>query len=308
MPTCDELRSQVLALEPQRDDAADELQSAQGDLAELESETKQVNPAILKAARQRVSTAKARLNELNAQIDTVAGTMDQQGCFVVQPEEILSIRFQNPQQVPDVDALYAQAVALGSQNPGLDLRDKFPSLNAQQEWKQVLPADLTDTAAHNEDYERDNLVGATGWLLNPEFSGGDVPFDHPFKFDWEFMVALDQPADDPKAFTFLLTPGDQSFAEEGFQEAVHQAGTAANRIIPRGPDGIPSLLGVEIDADLVPAQFVDFKRGGVEPGDRVAVFGRWIVDCGHQDRSRTRTARTGTPGSRRSGPRSTLPC
>ena len=69
----------------------------------------------------------------------------------------------------------AQAVALGSQNPGLDLRDKFPSLNAQQEWKQVLPADLTDTAAHNEDYERDNLVGATGWLLKPEFSGGDVP-------------------------------------------------------------------------------------------------------------------------------------
>jgi hypothetical protein len=286
MPTCDELRSQVLALQPQRDDAADELRSAQGDLAELESDKKHVNPVLIKKAQQRVSTAKARLNELNAQIDALAETMDRQGCFVVQPEEILSIRFQNPQQVPDVDALYAQAVALGSQNPGLDLRDKFPSLNAQQEWKQVLPADLTDTAAHNEDYERDNLAGATGWLLKPEFSGGDVPFDHPFGFDWEFMVALDQPADDPKAFTFLLTPGDQSFDEDGFPEAVEQAGAAANGrglpVIPRGPDGIPSLLGVEIDAGLVPAQFADFKRGGVEPGDRVAVFGRWIVDCGHQ--------------------------
>ena len=67
---------------------------------------------------------------------------------------------------------------------------------------------------------------------------------------------------------------------------MEQAGAAANGrglpVIPRGPDGIPSLLGVEIDAGLVPAQFADFKRGGVEPGDRVAVFGRWIVDCGHQ--------------------------
>jgi hypothetical protein len=300
MPTCSELRSQILALEPQRDDAADELRFAQGDLAELESETKHVNPVILKAAQQRVSTARARLTELNAQIGTLAQTMDQQGCFVVQPEEILSIRFQNPQQVPDVDALYAQAVALGSQNPGLDLRDTFPSLNAQQEWKQVLPADLTDTAAHDEDYEGDNLVGATGWLLKPEFSGGDVPFDHPFKFDWEFMVALDQPADDPKAFTFLLTPGDQSFAEEGFQEAVDQAGAAVNGrglpIIPLGPDGIDSLLGVEIDAGLVPTQFADFKRGGVEPGDRVAVFGRWIVDCGHQKPITDKTGQDRHPG------------
>jgi hypothetical protein len=115
MPTCDELRSQVLALQPQRDDAADELRSAQGDLAELESEKDHVNPAILKAAQQRVGTARARLNELDAQIGTLAETMDGQGCFVVQPEEILSIRFQNPQQVPDVDALSTQAVALGSQ-------------------------------------------------------------------------------------------------------------------------------------------------------------------------------------------------
>ena len=68
MPTCDELRSQVLALQPQRDDAADELRSAQGDLAELESDKKHVNPVLIKKAQQRVSTAKARLNELNAQI------------------------------------------------------------------------------------------------------------------------------------------------------------------------------------------------------------------------------------------------
>src|ERR1700730_3790386 len=87
MPTCDELRSQVLALQPQRDDAAEELRSAQDDLAELESDKGHVNPAILKAAQQRVTTARARLNQLNAQIDTLAETMDWQGCFLVQPEE-----------------------------------------------------------------------------------------------------------------------------------------------------------------------------------------------------------------------------
>jgi hypothetical protein len=53
-------------------------------------------------------------------------------------------------------------------------------------------------------------------------------------------------------------------------------------IIPRGSDGLPSLLGVEMDGGLIPRQFNDLARGGVEQGDRMAVFGRWIVDCGHQ--------------------------
>src|SRR5262249_16464659 len=145
---------------------------------------------------------------------------------------------------------------------------------------------------HEEDYEGpDRLVGATGWALNPEFSGSDVPFDHPFGFDWEFMLALDQPADDPKRYTFLLTPAAQSCGGEGADEALDQAPAGDpehNAIIefkdaqghpiipiPQGPDGLPSLLGVEIDGGLVPHQFTDWRGVGVDLGDRMAVFGRW---------------------------------
>jgi hypothetical protein len=39
------------------------------------------------------------------------------------------------------------------------------------------------------------------------------------------------------------------------------------------------VLGVEIDQDLVSQEF----REWLTEGDRVAVFGRWIVDCGHDD-------------------------
>jgi hypothetical protein len=40
----------------------------------------------------------------------------------------------------------------------------------------------------------------------------------------------------------------------------------------------PSFLGVEIDGGLVPTSFA----ANVDDGDRVAVFGRWIIDCGHK--------------------------
>ena len=89
----------------------------------------------------------------------------------------------------------------------------------------MLPADLTNTAAHEEDQEGSNLVGASGWALDPRYSGGDVPFTHPFGFDWEFMLALDRPTGEPDKYTFLLTPADQSCSEEGFPDAVAQAGT-----------------------------------------------------------------------------------
>src|SRR5262249_32963995 len=148
----------------------------------------------------------------------------QQNACLMQPQRILAIEYANPPHPADVDALHAQAVALGQQDPSAILGGKFPSRDAHQEWKQVLPIDLTNPGLHEEDYEGpDRLVGATGWALNPEFSGSDVPFDHPFGFDWEFMLALDQPADDPKRYTFLLTPADQSCGEEGVDEALDQA-------------------------------------------------------------------------------------
>jgi len=213
-----------------------------------------------------------------------------------QPDRILEIQYTNPDHPQDVSALYVQNVAFAGQNPTALIGGHFPSPDAEQEWKQVLPLDLTDTAGHNADHEGPNLVGATGWVLHPECSKADVAFDHPFGFDWEFMLALDRPAADPKRYTFLLTPANQTFAEDGYPEAVEEAAkmtgeiqeadslrdppvpNADRVIIPPGPDGLDSVLGVEIDGGLVPQQFIE----GVRSGDRLAIFGRWIVDCGHQ--------------------------
>jgi hypothetical protein len=66
---------------------------------------------------------------------------------------------------------------------------------SEREWTQV--------TAPQEDYD-DEPVVFSGWLLQPEISGNDVRFTHPFGFDWECMVALDG------AYQSLLAPGTRS--------------------------------------------------------------------------------------------------
>jgi len=204
-----------------------------------------------------------------------------------QPESILEIQFSNPNHPANFDAAQANLIAFGKAHPTPVVGGTFPSVDAQQEWKQVLPP-------NDADYEDSNLVGATGWALNPGFSGADVPFDHPFDSDWEFAFALDQPAQDPKRYTFLLTRGNQSYSDDSMAPSTTQAinlqmmpnpnnpNDTTPNVLPMGPDNLPSLLGVEIDAGLIPKNFTAEELGGVVGGDRIAVFGRWIVDCGHQ--------------------------
>lgn len=285
MATCKDLRDQIDRLLKERDQASTEVSGDEGDLKELEADVHHINHALIAQAQATLAADRAKLQQINDQLAAALSAFYEQGC-PIQPQRILDIRFENPDQLKDVDALFAQGVALGQQDPSTILGGTFPSRDAQQEWKQTLPADLTNTAAHEEDYEGDNLVGASGWALVPRFSGADVPFTHPFDLDYEFYVALDQPPDDPKRYTFLLTPADQSCAEEDFNEAVSQAANTKDAhgqpLIPFGPDGLPNLLGIEIDGGLVPTQFTNMLAGGLDVGDRVAVFGRWIVDCGHQ--------------------------
>ena len=149
---------------------------------------------------------------------------------------------------------------------------KFP-IDVASEWIQPL-------SPHTE-YD-DDTVGATGWVVHPRVVGGDVPFNHPFQnsingtpFDYEFELALDRPAGDPSHFDFLLTPGnkapttnpdptDDRVPDEKFARDL-------NLNFPLG------LLGVEIDAGNVPRGFINNVQGG----NRMAVFGRWIIDSGH---------------------------
>ena len=137
-------------------------------MAELESEASVVNPKLLAAARARLAESEAQLRQLDEKFSSLKSALVANNCLVMQPAEILQIQFDNPTEVRNVDALFAQTVALGQPDPSDILGGTFPSRDAQQEWKQVLPADLTNTAAHEEDQEGSNLVGASGWALDPQ--------------------------------------------------------------------------------------------------------------------------------------------
>jgi hypothetical protein len=135
--------------------------------------------------------------------------------------------------------------------------DDFPVCT--REWNQVV--------APTEDYDLD-AVGFSGWLLQPKKSGNDVPFTHPFDRDWECMVALDQ------EYASLLAPGNA--VPDGADGAAAMT-DAATLGIPVPPGG---LLAVETDIANVPSALKAFDDV-VRVGDRIAVFGRWIVDAGH---------------------------
>lgn len=122
------------------------------------------------------------------------------------------------------------------------------------EWVPVLDHDDGDLT----------VVGASGTAIRPTLSDEDVPFTHPFGFDWEFFVAPDPP------YWQLLAPSNTG----PDREYVAATQDAVRRGLLQPGVGV---LGVEIDQDLIPVPF------RLHDGDRVAVFGRWIVDAGHED-------------------------
>jgi hypothetical protein len=161
------------------------------------------------------------------------------------------------------------------------------------------------------------LVGLSGTIpFDPTISGGDVPFTHPFGTDWEFFII---PDDD---YAPLLAPsnGCTSFTDSGAcvnnidftssenaknsdctdagvpHECCTAPGAGSCNIneefrdavkaihdqklhLPKTELGVQGILGFETDQGLVPS----FYRSHVHAGDRVAMFGRWITDCGHPD-------------------------
>jgi len=161
------------------------------------------------------------------------------------PANILEIRFDNLGPIPP-DTSWAKSDGT------------YPS-DKSFEWAQVQDP--------NQEYDDATLIGASGWIVAPEDSGADVPFSHPFGFDWEFSIALDAPSQR------LLSPANAG-AEEGSDSPNHNTIALADQLGLTVPEG---LLGLEWDIGLLPASY----RGQVNHGDRVAVLGRWILDQGH---------------------------
>jgi hypothetical protein len=262
MPTSDQLRAwrlraDLIDLAVTRDDAEATFEELRRD--------KHQNPVILERAQLAAGEAQASLDDALGELADLASKdrPPSEPNPLGQPRYILDLEFANPDPQAGFDPAH---VAWGGDSQTALIGGAFLSVDAKIEWKQVAPP-------HDTDFEDANLVGAAGWALAVEYSHADVPFDHPFGFDWEFMFALDPD------YTFLLSSAND-VDEVEIARAVAQAGP--RRIpAPLGPLGF-SLLGVETDAGLVPKQFRDPLYGGVFDGDRVAVVGRWIVDCGHE--------------------------
>jgi hypothetical protein len=221
---CEDIRAKLTSLELQK--------------AEIEGQLKDLGPGSS-------ATIRAKLNQQLQTIknDIAAVQADLEACLnpigaphPPAPQAILEIQNQNPPAPTDPNWATSGRDLARTWIPTGD--PTFP-VHRDLEWSQVL--------APAEEYDQVPLIGASGWVLGPKNSGGDVPFDHPFGFDWEFRVALDG------KYTPLLSPANVLGDEDG-----------------------PG-LGVELDRGLLPPGF----RGNVSEGDRVAVFGRWILDEGH---------------------------
>ena len=151
------------------------------------------------------------------------------------PASILELRFDN--LGPPVSANTSWAKSDGT----------YP-FDQPFEWAQV--------AVPAEEYDDATLMGASGWVVAPGDSGADVPFSHPFGFDWEFGIVLDEPSKG------LLSPANAE-AEEGAEDANHNSIALAEQLGLIAPEG---LLGLEWDKGLLPQSY----RGQVNHGDRVA--------------------------------------
>lgn len=120
------------------------------------------------------------------------------------------------------------------------------------------------TPVYSGNGEYGSMEPVSGWVLEDHESDKDVPFTHPFG---------------GKDFTYLMRPDAAQrslLAPRNFEVAIDDEHTQANtwgESVGLAADG--GLLEVEQDRGLIPDQYRPHR------GDRVAIFGRWIVDCGH---------------------------
>lgn len=119
----------------------------------------------------------------------------------------------------------------------------------------------------NPTLEQDDEVGVAGFALAAEISQNDLPFTHPFGYDFEFCIVPDA------AYTNLLAPSNRPPANANTDSEVSEAFSQVRGL------GLPAIgaFAMEVEAGMVPEPY----RAVL--GDRVAMYGRWIVDAGHND-------------------------
>jgi len=144
-------------------------------------------------------------------------------------------------------------------------------IKVKNEWGDIVPG-------------KDMMVSGT--ISHVELSGGDLSIDHPFSTDFTFDVLLDEPYW-PLARELGVKGGGSSH-ELHMELEVGQLLHALPQL--KGPaEGQPwDLLPQEQTNPLTPTlnvQAHENLEAAYIPheGERIAVRGRWIIDCGHGD-------------------------
>jgi hypothetical protein len=119
----------------------------------------------------------------------------------------------------------------------------------------------------NPTLEQDDEVGVAGFAAAVETSAHDLPFTHPFGGDFEFAIVPDA------EYSNLLAPSNRPPANSNTDSEVSEAFSQL-RTVGLAAAGA---FAMEVEAGMVPQPY----RAVL--GDRVAVYGRWIVDAGHND-------------------------
>lgn len=128
----------------------------------------------------------------------------------------------------------------------------------------------------------------SGTISHVEFSGGDLSIDHPFSVDFTFDVALDEPY---WTLARELGPGASEGAGEHELHMELEVGQLLHAL-PQlaGPaEGEPWEL-LPFEQTKPPTQtlnhqaFENLEASYIpHEGERIAMRGRWIIDCGHND-------------------------
>jgi hypothetical protein len=130
----------------------------------------------------------------------------------------------------------------------------------------------------------------SGTVKTVEFSNADIPTDHPFSRDFTFNILLDEPY---WSLARSLGPGPPDGAERNETEfhEIHvemESGALLHAEPQReGPlsGEVWEELGTEPHVPTVTAEALEGIEGAYVPqtGERIAMRGRWIIDCGHND-------------------------
>jgi hypothetical protein len=255
----------------------------------LEARVAEIQASIVSEPKEDQGPGQAALKIASAQAWAAGQALD--ACIaantppppvpIVSPQQILDIvNVMTPEFLAQATAALQSVlntVANSSAPTPLNLVDRN-----DHEFPLAMPSEWIQPLAPDTEYD-DTIVGVTGWAVNPRIVNGDFPFSHPFRnaldvthtpFDYEFSLAMDRPATNPSEFDFLLTPGNKAPSNASNTDERAQDENYAHDLGLNFPLG---LLGVEIDGASIPRDFYDNVKGGY----RMAVFGRWIVDTGH---------------------------